>query len=130
MDLNITIPALFFPAISLTMLAYNARYLAIAALIRNLNKEYKSSQEKVVFKQITALNKRLRLIIATQGFAIISFIGCIVTMLFIYLKMNNIANIFFILSLFCMVASLVILFIEILVSKNALKILLEDITKN
>jgi len=33
MQLTLSIPALLFPAISLTMLAYNARYLAIAALI-------------------------------------------------------------------------------------------------
>ena len=36
MELTLGIPALLFPAISLTMLAYNARYLAIAALIRQL----------------------------------------------------------------------------------------------
>lgn len=128
MELSISIPALFFPAISLTMLAYNARYLAISGLIRNLNKEYKTSKEKVVYRQIAVLNKRMRLIIATQGFAIISFIGCIITMLFIYLKMSTMANVFFMLSLLCMVCSLVILFIEILVSMNALKILLDDMS--
>lgn len=128
MELSITIPALFFPAISLTMLAYNARYLAIAGLIRNLNKEYQTSKEKQVYKQITVLNKRLKLIIATQGFAIISFIGCIITMFLIYLKLNTAANVFFVFSLFCMVSSLVILFIEILVSMNALKILLKNMT--
>ena len=71
MNLSITVPVLFFPAISLTMLAYNARYLTIAGLIRQLNKEYLESKENVVLKQIFVLKKGLQLIIATQGFAII-----------------------------------------------------------
>ena len=47
MELSLSIPALLFPAISLTMLAYNARYLAIAALIRQLHQKY---QETAYFK--------------------------------------------------------------------------------
>ena len=129
MELNITVPALFFPAISLTMLAYNARYLTIAALIRSLHKEYKESKEKVVLRQILVLRKRLKLIIATQGFAIVSFIGCMLTMLLIYLKIEPASQILFVISLFSMVISLVILFVEILVSMNALKILLKSMEK-
>ena len=48
MELTLSIPALLFPAISLSMLAYNARYLAIAALIRQLHKQY---QEMLKIKQ-------------------------------------------------------------------------------
>ena len=129
MELNITVPALFFPAISLTMLAYNARYLTIAALIRSLHKEYKESKEKVILRQILVLRKRLKLIITTQGFAIVSFIGCMLTMLFIYLKIKPASQILFIISIFSMVISLVMLFIEILVSMNALKILLKSMEK-
>ena len=37
MELNLTTPALLFPAISLLLLAYTSRFLALAALARDLN---------------------------------------------------------------------------------------------
>jgi len=49
MELSLSIPALLFPAISLTMLAYNARYLAIAALIRQLYDKYQKSSSAPVY---------------------------------------------------------------------------------
>lgn len=127
MTLALNIPALLFPAISLTMLAYNARYLAIASLIRNLHKEYQSSHEDVVVDEIRVLSKRLHLIRTTQGLAILSFIGCMITMFLIYLNMPKTANTLFILSLLSMTSSLVVLFIEIQVSMRALKIRLGNI---
>jgi len=126
MNLTINIPALLFPAISLTILAYNARYLAIASLVRNLHKEYQASHEKNVVAEIKVLSKRLGLIRTTQGLAILSFIGCMITMFLIYLEMNLAANILFLTSLLSMTGSLVVLFIEIQVSMNALKIRLKD----
>ena len=126
MTLELGIPALFFPAISLTMLAYNARFLTIAGLIRNLHKEYEESHELNVKQQIQVLSKRLHLIRATQGFAILSFICCIVSMLFIFINIQTIANTLFMLGLGCMITSLIILFIEIQVSMSALKIRLKD----
>jgi hypothetical protein len=48
MNLTLSIPALLFPAISLTMLAYNARYLAIAALIRSLYSQYEETDSEKV----------------------------------------------------------------------------------
>jgi len=122
MTLALNIPALLFPAISLTMLAYNARYLAIASLIRNLHKEYQTSHEDVVAVEIRVLSKRLHLIRTTQGLAILSFIGCMLTMFLIYLEASQAANILFIASLMSMTSSLIILFIEIQVSMKALKI--------
>lgn len=130
MTLALNVPALLFPAISLTMLAYNARYLAIASLIRNLHKEYQSSHADEVAAEILVLRKRLHLIRTTQGLAILSFIGCMISMLFIYLEMSSMANILFITSLISMTSSLIILFLEIQVSMNALKIRLKDIESN
>ena len=39
MDLNLNTPALLFPAVSLLLLAYTNRFLAIANLIRNLKSD-------------------------------------------------------------------------------------------
>lgn len=127
MNLSMSIPALLFPAISLSMLAYNARYLAIASLIRQLHKEYQSSHEKNIGDQIKILSKRLTLIRATQGFAIVSFMGAVLTMLLLFLGMISTADVVFVISLICMLFSLTLLFIEIQISTKALQILLKDI---
>lgn len=127
MNLSMSIPALLFPAISLSMLAYNARYLAIASLIRQLHKEYQDSHEKNIGDQIKILSRRLTLIRATQGFAILSFMGAVLTMLLLFLEMILTADTIFIISLCCMMLSLTLLFIEIQVSTKALQIQLKDI---
>ena len=127
MNLTMSIPALLFPAISLTMLAYNARYLAIAALIRELCKEYKNSHAKNVEIQIIILRKRLNLIRATQASAILSFIASVFTMFLLFLELNSVANIVFILGLLSMITSLVLLFIEVQTSTKALKVQLRDL---
>ena len=127
MNLTMSIPALLFPAISLTMLAYNARYLAIAALVRQLHKEYKTSHEKNIGVQNKILSKRLTLIRATQGFAILSFMGAVLTMLVLFLEMTLTADVIFIISLSSMMLSLILLLIEIQVSTKALQVQLKDI---
>lgn len=126
MTLTMNIPALLFPAISLTMLAYNARYLAIANLIRELYKEYRNSHEKNVEIQIQILNKRLKLIRATQGAAILSFIGAVLTMFLLFLGLDFVAKFVFVLSLSSMIVSLVLLFVEIQTSTKALQVQLKD----
>jgi len=127
MILEMSIPALLFPAISLTMLAYNARYLAIAALIRQLHKEYLSNYSKNISLQITQLRKRLYLIRNMQAFAIVSFLGAVITMGLLYTSQNNIANIVFGLSLLSLVISLSISLIEVQSSTKSLNTQLNSI---
>jgi len=58
MELTLSTPALLFSAITLLMLAYTNRFLAVANLIRGLHKEYKedSMGEDVIIGQIKNLN--------------------------------------------------------------------------
>ena len=126
MELNLSIPALLFPAISLTMLAYNARYLAIAALIRDLHKQYQNHSSSPVKKQIKQLRKRLGIIKAMQAMAIISFILAVVTMFLIYIQMKIVANLVFGISLVALMISLSLSFIEVQLSTKALGIQLND----
>lgn len=130
MILEMSIPALLFPAISLTMLAYNARYLAIAALIRALHKEYVSSNSKNIGIQIEQLHKRLYLIRNMQATAILSFLGAVITMGLLYTEMNTTANIVFGLSLVALVISLSISFIEVQLSTKALSTQLNSLEGN
>jgi len=122
-----SIPALLFPAISLTMLAYNARYLAIAALIRQLHKEFENSYLEKTKTQINQLRKRLILIRNMQATAIISFLGAVITMGLLYVEKNHAANIIFGLSLLALVISLTISLIEVQLSTTSLNTQLDSI---
>ncbi|MBP2831158.1 DUF2721 domain-containing protein [Aquimarina sp. U1-2] len=130
MTLTMGIPALLFPAISLTMLAYNARYLAIAALIRQLHKAYLESKSKNIRLQIANLRKRLWLIRNMQAIAILSFLTSVITMFLIYLTYNTWANIIFGISLGCLMVSLLLSFVEVQISTKALSIRLDRIEEN
>lgn len=126
MELSLSIPALLFPAISLTMLAYNARYLAIAALIRQLHQKYQETASESVGLQVIKLNKRLNLIKNMQATAIFSFLLAVITMALIYLKLSTWANLVFGVSLLALMVSLVLSLIEVQISTKALSIQLKD----
>ncbi|SHH07522.1 DUF2721 domain-containing protein [Flagellimonas flava] len=129
MQLSLSIPALLFPAISLTMLAYNARYLAIAALIRQLHKQYLEEDSQPLKKQIEQLRRRLRIIKNMQASAIISFLLSAVTMFLIYVEMNFWANIIFGVSLIALMISLLLSLVEVQLSTKALGIQLSNMEK-
>ena len=126
MELTLSIPALLFPAISLTMLAYNARYLAIAALIRQLHLEYLKTESQSINLQVKKLRKRLSIIKNMQATAILSFLLAVITMSLIYLEITFWANIVFGISLFALMVSLILSFIEVQLSTKALSIQLKD----
>ncbi|WP_298793015.1 DUF2721 domain-containing protein [uncultured Allomuricauda sp.] len=129
MQLSLSIPALLFPAISLTMLAYNARYLAIAALIRQLHKQYLEDATSPVKKQIEQLQKRLGIIKNMQAAAIISFLFAVITMFLIYVEQNIWANIIFGASLIVLIISLLLSLLEVQLSTKALGIQLKHMEK-
>ncbi len=127
MELSITTPALLFPAISLLMLAYTNRFLALASLIRNLHSRYKDHTNKEgVLRQIENLRLRLRLIRLMQLFGVLSLFLCVVSMFFIYVEIRMIAGLFFVFSLVSMLTSLFLSLSEIQMSTRALEIELSD----
>ena len=52
MELNLTTPALLFPAISLLLLAYTNRFLHLAGLIRTLHAQHKTQPDPLIIAQI------------------------------------------------------------------------------
>ena len=126
MQLTLTIPALLFPAVSLTMLAYNARYLAIAALIRQLHKQFDDTRATPLKRQIESLRKRLNIIKNMQASAIASFLLSAISMFLIYVEFNLWANIIFGVSLILLTVSLVLSLIEVQLSTKALEIQLTN----
>jgi hypothetical protein len=128
MELSFNTPALLFPAISLLLLAYTNRFVALANLVRNLHKEYKESDEpQKIVPQIRNLRRRINFIRYMQGLGVFSFLLCVVCMYCIYNGWLTIAHYVFALSLLSLLASLVISLIEIIASTNALEVQLSDI---
>jgi hypothetical protein len=70
LEFSINTPALLFPAITLLMLAYTNRFLALATLILNLHTQYKQvgEEREIIREQIKNLKRRLVLIKQMQGF--------------------------------------------------------------
>lgn len=127
MELSINTPALLFPAISLLMLAYTNRFLALASLIRNLHSQYSGHTNKEgLFQQIKNLRLRLRLIRLMQGFGVISLFLCVLSMFFVYDRLSTAADYTFGISLVFMLISLFLSLSEINISTKALEIELSD----
>jgi hypothetical protein len=127
-DISLTTPALLFPAISLLLLAYTNRFLAIANLVRKLFYEYHQVKEKEnLILQIRSLRKRLNYIRFMQGFGVFSFLLCVICMYCIYNSWYHLANFLFAISLISLVVSLICSLIEIFNSTAALEVLLSEV---
>jgi nucleoside permease NupC len=128
MEMNLNTPALLFPAITLLLLAYTNRFLAIANLIRKLHDEYISGKEKhMLLEQLQNLKKRINYIRMMQALGVVSFLCCVVCMFSIYKKWMVAAEYIFAASLLSLLASLIISLIEIFLSTKALELQLSDI---
>jgi len=127
MELNIQTPALLFPAVSLLLLAYTNKFLAIASLIRKLVSDYEKKQKTKHLTQIRSLRRRLMLIRWMQVCGVSSMLLCVVTMFLVYENWQVWAKILFAVSLLLMMASLVITLLEIALSAGALRVLLKDL---
>lgn len=128
MELSLTTPALLFPAISLLMLAYGNRFIALANLVRRLHSEYKEKKQDIkLVHQIRSLRRRINYIRYMQGLGVFSFLLCVVCMYCIYNNWFTIANYIFALSLISLSASLILSLIEIIQSTKAIELELSDI---
>lgn len=126
-EISINTPALLFPAITLLMLAYTNRFLAIANRIRSLHKSYAELQIKhTAIKQIKSLRARLNLIKYMQGFGALSFFCCVLCMYFIYRSWMYAAHIIFAAGMITLLISIVLSFLEIQQSTKALELELSD----
>lgn len=127
MDINLTTPALLFPAISLLLLAYTNRFLALAALIRNLHSKYKQNKDQFILGQIRNLRKRVILIRNMQALGVLSLLFCVVCMFVIFAGNPVLGEYVFGISLILLIASLALSVYEIQISVFALKIQLSDL---
>jgi hypothetical protein len=128
--INLATPALLFSAISLLMLAFTNRFLALAALVRSLHTAYKERPDEVLYGQIRNLRTRLDLIRWMQVLGIASLLLCVVSMFLVYLGSLGTAEVVFGAGLVLMIASLALSLWEIQISVRALDLHLRDIEEH
>jgi hypothetical protein len=126
MEINLTTPALLFPAISLLLLAYTNRFLTLATLIRSLHAKYKEDPRDVLLGQIRNLRKRVILIRNMQVFGVLSLLLCVVCMFLLFYDQQIIGRYMFGISLILLIISLALSVYEIQISVRALKLHLGD----
>lgn len=127
MDITLTTPALLFPAISLLLLAYTNRFIALASLVRNLKEQYVRTHSSLVMGQISNLRVRLILIRNMQTLGIGSMFMCVLCMFVLFAGKVVLGQYLFAFSLLLLMASLALSIREIQISVNALKIELSDL---
>ncbi|MBP9119253.1 MAG: DUF2721 domain-containing protein [Ignavibacterium sp.] len=127
MEINFNTPALLFPAISLLLLAYTNRYLALASLIRKLHDEYvRGEKNNLLLKQIKILRLRINMVRQMQALGVFSFLCCVITMYGVYKQWTDFNSYVFAASLLSLLVSLIISLLEISQSTKALEWELSD----
>jgi hypothetical protein len=127
MELSVNIPALLFPAISLIMLAYTNRFLALSNRVRMLHDKYQEQEQRlIIFGQIKNLKYRIKLIQNMQTYGVATLLLSIVSMFFIFIQYQAIAKIVFGTSLVTFSISIFLSLIEIRLSTRAIELELSD----
>lgn len=129
MILEVSTPALLFPAISLLFLSYTNRFLHLAALIRKLHSDWLEKRDHTLRAQIENLKRRLVLIRTMQLLGALSLLLCVVAMLSVSAGHQMVAMISFVVALIMMAFSLAALVYEVWISGGALGILLNAVEK-
>lgn len=121
MEITLTTPAVLFPAISLLLLAYTNRFIALAQIIRNFDRENSNDNTKL---QIANLRERIQLIKRMQEVGGASFFLCVLSMLSLYIGYPAVGGGIFAASLIFLLYSLWLSVREIRISVEALDVYL------
>ena len=122
LSLDLTTPALLFPAISLLLLAFTNRFLVLAQLIRQLKQMDTEEDHALIARQIGMLRKRIVLTKRMQAFGVLSFFLCTVSMFLLFLGADLPGVIAFGASLVLLSFSLLYSLYEIQISTNAINV--------
>ena len=126
MQITITTPALLFPAISLLLLAYTSRFLALAALMRDLSSKHKLQPDINIRSQIQNLRTRLKIIRNMQILGALSFFLCVFSMLVLFIGKITLGEVLFGISLLVLMASLAMSIWELQISIAALDLQVKE----
>ncbi len=127
MELELNTPGLLFPAITFLLLPYTNRYLTLASLIRNLQRQWEAERNQRHLAQIHVLRRRVTLIRWMTTFVVLSMLTNVLCILSIFESWNGLARPLFILVMLLLITSLVISLFEIQMSTDALNLQLSQI---
>lgn len=124
--MELSTPALLFPAISLLLLAYTNRFLGIASVIRGLHRQINETNRDLISRQIISLKMRVKLVIWMQILGVLSITFCVIAIFLLFFMLAELGQISFCISLVLMLMSLGLSLYELRISGHALTIELED----
>lgn len=126
MEIDLTTPAILFPTVSLLLIAYTTRFLAIANLIRGLKVKYQHEKTPNLISQINNLRIRLTLIRNMQALGIAALFLTTFAIALIFFDEKIYGSYAFGIALLLLLISLGVSFREILMSGGALKFELKE----
>lgn len=129
MELTLATPALLFPAISLLLLAYTNRFLAVAAVIRQLHSQIASGQAQL-HEELQSLRHRVNLIRRMQAAGVLSLFFCVLCMFLLFAGLIVAGKLVFGIALLLLLLSLGLSVREIQISVVALDLHLRDLEAN
>lgn len=124
MTLEISTPALVFPATTLLILAYTHRFAHLSDHIRQFAEAKKLNDDEVIEAQLNNFHRRIHLVQQTEAFGVVGLIMSLLSTLALFGNMHQIGVIFFVISLSFILLSLTIALWEIMLSTEALHVLL------
>ena len=125
--MEITTPGLLFPAISLLMLAYTNRFLALANLMRQMILKFQDQKKESDWKQIENLRFRISLLRYIQALGVLSLLLCTSSIFSIFLGTDFLSRILFGFAIILMAISLCLSLWEIHLSVVSLDIEIANI---
>lgn len=120
MKLELNTPGLLFPAISFLLLPYTNRYLTLANLLRNLQRQWAAEHDQRYLDQIRVLRRRVTLIRWMTTFVVTAMLCNVVCILAVFEGWDTVARPLFIAAMLSLVLSLSISLFEIQLSTHAL----------
>lgn len=124
--MDLTTPALLFPAISLLLLAYTNRFLTLAQVLRQLNVSDERAAA-LVQRQLPGLKRRIVLTQYMQAFGVFSFLLCALSMFALFLDAALPGKLLFGASILSLALSLILSLAEVLISTEALTVVVNDL---
>jgi hypothetical protein len=127
MALDLTTPALLFPAISLLLLAYTNRFLSLAALMRELYARYRAQPDPKIKSQLANLRYRIVIIRNMQICGVASFVCAVLCMITLFAGLAAASTWIFAAGLLLLLLSLALSLRELQVSIDALTLQIDDL---
>lgn len=123
--MNLTTPALLFPAISLLLLAYTNRFVVLTGVIRSLATKGDGDSKDLVKRQIGNFKKRLSIIRNMQILGVSAFIVCTLSMFALFVDRQRLGEVLFGASLLLLLGSLMFSLLELRISTQAILLEIE-----